>query len=139
MAEKTKNTLVLIDLETSSPIAFLNVVEDDDRWDKIKGCENCPVKLRNQCCPKCSALESDGTCRFQNEANAKGIISGKSLLCITNPTPKLDDMYSPCQQQFKCVEGSSKIKGLIRRVEDKRYQLRDYQGKIVEKLPAKEK
>ena len=117
-------TQVIIDIETASVIAVLNVWEDGDRWDKIKGCESCPIEDRVKCCGgNCHFLETDATCRLQNDAIARKTISGKSLFCITHPLPLPDMRFSPCALEFKCIKGSEKILGKVRRLKDKRGEL----------------
>lgn len=107
---------VIIDIQKASPIAFLNVYEDGDRWEKIKGCEDCPIENRERCCGNCHWLEKGATCRWQN-VGGDGV-SHKSLFCITHPLPGPDKMFSPCVIQYKCVKG--KYIGKIRRISDKR-------------------
>lgn len=119
------DTEVIINIKTASIVAVLNAWEDGDRWDKIVGCESCPTEHRVKCCGgNCHLLEKkDATCRLQNESIVRGSISGKSLFCITHPLPSPTDRFSPCPQEFKCVKGSEKILGKIRRVKDKRGEL----------------
>ncbi len=120
MTELTKNTLVLIDIRNSTPVAYFDVYEDGDRWDKIKGCDSCPEDMKAKCCGSCYHLQEGATCKWQNLVDTRGGISMKSLFCMIYPTPEPDEMHSPCSLQYKCVKGSEKILGKIRRVSDKR-------------------
>ncbi len=113
-------TEVIIDIETASVVAVLNAWEDGDRWDKIQGCDSCPVENRELCCGNCHRLEKGATCHWQNIAIAKGAISQKSFYCITHPLLGKEEMFSPCTMEFKCIKGSKAILGKIRRVSDKR-------------------
>ena len=112
------NTQVIIDIKTASVVAVLNAWEDGDRWDKIIGCDSCPIKDREKCCGNCHWLEKGATCRWQNVGG--GGVSKTSLFCITHPLPLPDVMFSPCALEFKCVKGSKKILDKIRRPRDKR-------------------
>lgn len=102
-------TEVILAVDEPTPIAFLNLYEDGDRWEKIVGCEGCPSIKK--CCGNCPMLTSKG-CTYHLEERRH---SNKPLNCVINPVPTIT--HSWCQLEYKCVEGSDKEK--IRRVQDK--------------------
>ena len=103
-------TEVIINVNEPTPIAYLNLYEKDDRWEKIKSCEGCPNI--DQCCGDCPMLSSKG-CFFHLEKNT---YSHKPFKCIVAPMPNI--AISWCQLEYKCVKGKNKDK--IRRLKDKR-------------------
>ena len=103
----------IIPIDDPSPIAFINVFEEGDYWEKIKGCKDCPEERRVKCCGSCYWFIKGGYCHWQTLE----IHSSKPWYCVVAPTP--DDMKSNCALEYKCIKGSQK--GQIRRLRDKRY------------------
>ena len=101
--------LALIPDKDPSPIAFLDVFEDGDRWDKIQGCEVCPEETRAKCCGDCYHLVKGALCR-------QHLVNTKPWGCIIKPNP--NSVKGDCSLEYKCVQGGRK--GQIRRVQDRR-------------------
>ena len=119
-----KKIAVIIEVDEPTPIAYINVVEDDDRWEKVQGCDDCPVEQRVKCCGKiCYHLIKGGRCGLHMGGIAGG--SAKPFYCIVFPNPKPTTRYSHCIIQYKCVKGSELILGKVRRVCDPRGELID--------------
>ena len=114
-------TTVEIGLSDPTPIAFRNVYGKGDKWVKVKGCEACPDEQRAKCCGNCHFLDKGAKCRWHNTGSVS--LSNKSFYCIVTPTPRLNDMKSPCAIVYKCVKGEHI--GKFRHVSDKRGVLRD--------------
>ena len=55
--------LVVCDIDEATPIAYINVYEDNDIWLKIQGCEACERDKPQRCCGKCPFIIDEG-CRF---------------------------------------------------------------------------
>ncbi len=101
-------TEVFIAVDEPTPIAFLNLYEDGDRWNKIKGCEGC-LSIK-KCCGTCPMLTSKG-CTYHLEQRRH---SNKPLNCVINPVPTIAKSY--CQLEYECIQGNNK--GKIRKVSD---------------------
>jgi len=92
-------TLVITPVDSPSPVAFENVYEEGDRWEKVVGCEGCPNI--DKCCGNCPLLVPGKGCLLHLEAPRS---SRKPFRCVAWPTPK--DNLSWCQQEWRCVRGS---------------------------------
>lgn len=105
----------LIEVDSPTPIAFLNVFENGDKWVKIKGCEDCPEEWRKKCCGNCP-LKSDKGCSLHLQKPFQ-----KPFSCIITPSPYV--CKKNCVLEYRCVEG--KNEGKIRRVTDIRNVIKD--------------
>ena len=103
-------TEVIIAVNDPTPIAYLNLYEHGDRWEKVKGCDGCTEI--EKCCGNCPMLSSKG-CFFHLE---KRTYSSKPFKCVVAPMPNIAQSW--CQLEYKCVKGKNKEK--IRRSRDKR-------------------
>ena len=98
----------IIPIDDPSPIAFIDVFEEGDKWVKIRGCESCPTDIIELCCNQCLHLTNEHKCRLHVSYQMK------SFWCVTHPNPKIK--FSDCNLVFECVEGSNK--GMIRKLSD---------------------
>ena len=89
---------VILSMKEPTVIAYENVFEEGDRWDKIQGCEAC-IELGN-CCGRCSLKMEDGRCELRIDDHGNRMRYG----CIKVPTP--DRVWSKCALEFKCTKGS---------------------------------
>jgi len=100
---------VIIPIGESSPVGYMNMVDEGDVWVKTVGCETCPDDVRYKCCPDACPLKApDGGCAYH------GAYGLKPLRCIYVPTP--DSCKKGCVLEYKCVQGE-KV-GWVRRVQD---------------------
>jgi len=97
----------VIDIESFSPISFLDVYEENDQWDMIQGCVVCPVEIKKKCCHDCFNSLPSGDCSIHGK--------GKPFNCIIAPSIKT--FVEHCSLEYKSIKGSHK--GKIRRVKDK--------------------
>jgi hypothetical protein len=109
--EWPKGELVVVDMATSSPVAYINVYEEGDVWIKVQGCEACKMPAPKRCCGECPFATEKG-CWWQLE---KASVSSKPLVCIALPRIT-KRRTSDCTLIYRCVAGS--MKGKIRRVFD---------------------
>jgi len=94
----------VVDIKTYELLGFQNVYDDGDRWDKIRGCRDCPPQKR--CCGNCP-LSSDYGC-YLHVVN-KG--QDKPLHCVIHPIPT---KHRPnCCLEYRCVRG--KYIGFVRK------------------------
>lgn len=100
---------VVMMVDSPSPIAFLDVYEDGDKWVKVVGCEGCEEIGR--CCGSCPLLVPGKGCLLHLEAPTA---SRKPYHCIVRPAP--DTNWKWCQQEWLCVRGEHK--GQIRRIRE---------------------
>ena len=110
----TNKICAIIPVDDPSPIAFINVFEEGDYWEKIKGCEECPEENKARCCGNCYWFMKGGHCHWQ--CGHLQTHSSKPFHCITKPIPS--DYKHICVLEFKCIKGSKE--GKIRRVRDKK-------------------
>lgn len=108
---ETDNIQAIIPVNNPSPVAFLNVFEEGDKWVKTKGCDECPTEWHRKCCGNCP-MSSDNGCAWHLEKRKDG--GTKPYHCIVNPLPHV--CKKNCVLEFKCIKG--KNKGKIRRVRD---------------------
>lgn len=104
--------LALVPLDNPSPVGYMNIYEQGDIWEKIKGCEEC----ENNCCGNCP-LSSDKGC-YLHLIN-KG--QDKPFHCVVHPSPLKHK--ADCILEYKCVKGTQI--GRIRKQRDPRNVLRD--------------
>ncbi len=101
--------LAIVPLDEPSPVGFMNVYEDGDLWEKIKGCDECPPE--NNCCVNCP-LSTDKGCYLH--LIKKG--QDKPFHCVVHPSPL---KHKPkCCLEYRCIKGS--YKGLVRRQSEPR-------------------
>jgi hypothetical protein len=87
----------IIPVGGASPVAFENVYEEGDRWDKVVGCEGCHGK----CCGNCPHRMESGECPL----HIRDGMSLKPLYCIVKPVPS--SCIPNCQLVFRCVKGTN--------------------------------
>lgn len=104
----------ICELYDPTPIAFVNVYEDGDRWEKVVGCEACDESRRKLCCGNCPMLTPDGMCFWHLESGR----SSKPFHCVVWPTP--DQCKRGCNIIYECTEGSIYFKGKRRHLTDTR-------------------
>ena len=110
--------LAVVDMKEATPVAYINLYEQDDIWLKIKGCEDCPWESRIRCCGNCAFLMERGCAwHFEKGDNTKA----KPFVCVVRPTP--ENATSFCQQEYLCVKGTNE--GKTRRIQDRRDRLAD--------------
>ena len=103
----------IIPVGEASPVAFEDVYEKGDRWEKIHGCEGCE-RPAGSCCGNCPQLV-DNLCGL--ELRDPDL---KPFHCIVKPIP--NQCLKGCQLVFRCVRGSHM--GKERHVTDIRDELR---------------
>ena len=103
--------LIVIDMEKATPVAYINVYEQNDIWIKIQGCEKCGLPSPKRCCGNCPFATEKG-CWWHYEG---GRVSPKPFRCIALPEIKKNQQQG-CSLIYECVQGSKK--GKIRRVCD---------------------
>jgi hypothetical protein len=109
-----RDPLPIIHPRDAVALAFENVYELGDRWEKRVGCEGCVTN----CCNNCPAKLADNSCQI-HRMNPEN----KELRCIVWPRPSL--AFPGCQQVFECVRGSSEILGKFRHVGDSEVRFRN--------------
>lgn len=102
-----------------SPVAWQNLYDEGDRWEKIQGCEACS----KHCCGTCGLIVEDGKCRLHLDGPDGGRGQAKPWACCVKPTP--DGQMSYCTLVWRCVRGPNA--GSYRRKADPA-------GKIVESV-----
>ena len=103
-------------IDDPSAIAYEDVYEKGDRWEKIRGCHECPPENRDKCCNNCGMYSTLKGCYWHIEREGRDNRSSKKpFYCITKHYPSAAVSY--CSLEFKCVRGSRL--GKIRRVKDR--------------------
>ena len=102
--------LVVCDIDEATPVAYINVYEDNDIWLKVQGCEACEREKPQRCCGGCPFVMADG-CKFNFD---KGV-STKPFMCVVLPLIIKNQMKG-CSLIYKAVAGS--MVGKMRRVCD---------------------
>ena len=109
----------IVSIEEATPVAFVDVYEEGDKWVKLQGCDKCSLTIRRECCGSCSYLTDDGLCLYQIE-QGKELLDGepskshKPFWCVIFRKPTRQK--KGCALIYKCVRGSNK--GKIRSVCD---------------------
>jgi len=103
----TTERAVVISLEEPASIAYLNIYDEGDVWEKTRGCEDCPPEWMAKCCKDCFAFVPERGCLLHP-------IKTKPFECVVVPAPNI--CRRNCILEFKCVKGPKK--GLVRRVMD---------------------
>ena len=102
-------TCAIVPLNEPSPVGFINLYEEGDIWQKIKGCEDCPAGQRIACCRLCPLVSKSGC--FLHLDN-KG--QNKPFHCVVAPRP---DKHRPnCVLEYKCIKGT--LEGKVHRTRD---------------------
>jgi hypothetical protein len=109
----TKKTAILCTIKDAEAVAFFNLYDEGDIWEKIKGCLDCPKEQRIHCCGRCPCIMPNGDCYWHSPDEVQH--SRKSLYCMMTPIPTKHN--SRCCIEYKCIEGLKK--GKIRRLRDK--------------------
>ena len=109
----------VIPVGAASPVAYENVYEEGDRWDKVRGCSGCE-RPAGSCCGNCPQLV-DNLCGL--ELRDPDL---KPLNCIVKPLP--NQCLKGCQLAFRCSRGTRM--GKFRYVTDIRDRFREegYEG-----------
>ena len=110
--------LAVVDMKEATPVAYINLYEQDDIWLKVKGCEDCPWESRIRCCGRCAFLMERG-CAWHFERG--DLTKSKPFVCVVRPTPESAKAF--CRQEYLCIKGTKK--NLIRRTRDKRGEFVD--------------
>jgi hypothetical protein len=98
---------VILDVKDPTPIAYLDVYEDGDRWERIRGCDECPEEWRAKCCKGCMAYVPAVGCMMHGTKT-------KPFVCVVVPAPST--CRRNCVLEFICTTGSKE--GWARRVAD---------------------
>ena len=110
--------LAVVDMKEATPVAYINLYEQDDIWLKIRGCEDCPWEARIRCCGNCAFLMERGCAwHYEKGDNTKA----KPFVCVVRPSP--DKISGFCQLEYQCAAGTNK--GKIRRIYDRTNELID--------------
>ncbi len=98
----------VIPVDSCSPVAYENVFEEGDRWERVRGCAACPVEERAHCCGGCKMFIAEtGDCQLHDARDRR-----KPLYCVVQPLPTSTN--SRCSLEFHCVRGSRR--GTLRRL-----------------------
>lgn len=95
-------TYVICSLDDPSPVAYMNLFEPGDVWEKIQGCSPCQVKDR--CCRGCRIFVEDLGCAIHLSRDTLH----KPFVCVTRPVP--NQGMDGCTLTYLCVRGSKKGK-----------------------------
>ena len=110
MVEWPKGLLAVCDVDTLTPVAYINVYEQNDIWIKTEGCEGCPEESRRRCCGRC-AFRMEAGCAWHFETG--DAMRAKPFVCVVRPFPTKRKVY--CQLEYLCVQGLDKGKTLSMR------------------------
>ena len=91
---------VLCEFDDCVPIAYYDVFEEGDCWEKIQGCEVCPWEDRQKCCGSCAMLTVEGCAMHWRKQ--------KPFKCVISPHPNVHHGW--CHLEWKCTKGSMKGK-----------------------------
>jgi hypothetical protein len=104
----TTKMAAVFEVDSPSPVAFMNVFDEGDVWLKFKDCSGCGEENQITCC---------GDCPFRLEAGCYvhiKIKGQKPFECCVQPAPH--KTYSYCQLEFVCIEGPRK--GTVRKMSE---------------------
>jgi len=99
--------VAVVPLDDPAPIAWRDLYDEGDVWEKTRGCDECPEEWRAKCCKGCVAYVPEIGCAMHRPRT-------KPFECILLPAPH--KCRRNCVLEFVCIEGPKK--GWVRKVTD---------------------